>query len=205
MKLSQINKDSLEEDKQKKIDREIILQYQKSLLFSNTQKHSNYQISENGKVITDIINDGKACYCLCDQAIPKIGKIQFAFQILSGQTLRAGISMKDLPQKNNYINCFSSGNGYQIQIINELICQMKKVKLVPIIAKTRIRILQLSIKLMIQCQLKFLLKRNILNGVNTIILKQQFWKQIHHKNYTHAQVELIADLKLQRTYQFDEI
>ncbi|CAD8159221.1 unnamed protein product [Paramecium pentaurelia] len=108
LKLEEIYKNKLQEDKLKKFELE---EYQKSLTFSKTLKHNNCLLSDGGKVISEIINDGNSYYCFCNQAIPKTRKIQFAFQILSGSKFRFGIGLKDIVQKNNYMNCFQFGYG----------------------------------------------------------------------------------------------
>ncbi|CAD8100573.1 unnamed protein product [Paramecium primaurelia] len=90
-----------------------IQQYPKTLQFSNTHKHANCQISEGGKVVE--CSGGSWYYCLCEQAIPKTGKIVFAFQMISGQCFMVGIGFRDIIQKNNYIgNC---GVGYGSYLI----------------------------------------------------------------------------------------
>ncbi|CAD8213730.1 unnamed protein product [Paramecium pentaurelia] len=85
--------------------------YNKSLSFSNTYKHTNCQLSEGGKVVADTNNNGNSQYCLCEQAIPKTGKIQFAFQMISGSNFMVGIGFRDIMQKNNYQSCYSTGYG----------------------------------------------------------------------------------------------
>ncbi|CAD8117883.1 unnamed protein product [Paramecium primaurelia] len=110
-KLDQINKLKLEQEKLNKIQLEKIQLYNKSLSFSNTYKHGNCQISEGGKVVADTSNNGNYCFCLCEQAIPKTGKVQFAFQMISGSSFMVGIGFRDIMQKNNYQNCYNTGYG----------------------------------------------------------------------------------------------
>ncbi|CAD8195826.1 unnamed protein product [Paramecium pentaurelia] len=111
--LDQINQEKLQKEKQQKLELEKIQQYTKALLFSNTYKHSNFQISEGGKAVE--CNSGYY-YCLCEQAIPKTGKTIFAFQMLSGTQFFVGIGFRDIIQKNNYIN---AGVGYGSYLIND--------------------------------------------------------------------------------------
>ncbi|CAD8196230.1 unnamed protein product [Paramecium pentaurelia] len=115
-KLDQINKIKLEQEKLNKIQLEKIQLYNKSLSFSNTYKHTNCQLSEGGKVVAETSNNSYFCFCLCEQAIPKTGKIQFAFQMISGSYFMVGIGFRDIMQKNNYYNCYQTGYGtYLIQ------------------------------------------------------------------------------------------
>ncbi|CAD8172211.1 unnamed protein product [Paramecium pentaurelia] len=107
-KLDQINKIKLEQEKQNKIELEKIQQYNKSLSFSNTYKHNNCELSECTKLVAEVANNGYF-FCLCEQAIPKTGKIQFAFQILSGSYFHVGIGFRDIMQKNNYQDCYQTG------------------------------------------------------------------------------------------------
>ncbi|CAD8117173.1 unnamed protein product [Paramecium primaurelia] len=90
-----------------------IQQFSKTLIFSNTYKHSNCQVSEGGKVVE---SNGSYLSCLCDQAIPKTGKIQFAFQIINIGCCFVGIGYRDFLQKNNYQ---SYGNGGQYSISSD--------------------------------------------------------------------------------------
>ncbi|CAD8182632.1 unnamed protein product [Paramecium pentaurelia] len=91
-----------------------IQQYQKSLLFSNTNKHGSYQVSVGGKVLEC---NGGYCSCLSDQTIPKTVKIQFAFQMLNIPSYAfVGVGFRDLIQKNNY---FGYGNGGQYLISSD--------------------------------------------------------------------------------------
>ncbi|CAD8213046.1 unnamed protein product [Paramecium pentaurelia] len=108
-KLDQINKFKLEQEQQNKMELEKIQQYNKSLQFSNTYKHNSCQVSEGGKLVADVNNGSCSCYCLCEQAIPKTGKIQFAFQILSGSYFYVGIGFRDIMQKYNYQSCYQTG------------------------------------------------------------------------------------------------
>ncbi|CAD8117717.1 unnamed protein product [Paramecium primaurelia] len=113
-KLDQINKVKFEQEKQKKIELEKIQLYSKSLLFSNTYKHTNCQVSEGGKVVAEVSNNGWF-FCLCEQAIPKTGKIQFAFQMINGSTFMVGIGYREIMQKNNYHNCYKTGTYLIVQ------------------------------------------------------------------------------------------
>ncbi|CAD8175693.1 unnamed protein product [Paramecium pentaurelia] len=110
--LDQINQEKLQKEKQQKLELEKIQEYNKRLSFSNTYKSSICQISEFGKVVeSSSINN----YCLCEQAIPKIGKTMFAFQMLSGTSIRIGIGFRDIIQKNNYQNCGFGFGSYLIR------------------------------------------------------------------------------------------
>ncbi|CAD8083704.1 unnamed protein product [Paramecium primaurelia] len=109
-KLDQINKDKLEQDKFNKMQLEKIQLYQKSLSFSNAYKNGNCQVTEGGKVVADVGNSSWS-YCLCEQAIPKTGKIQFAFQILNGSAFMVGIGFREIMQKHNYYQCYQPGYG----------------------------------------------------------------------------------------------
>ncbi|CAD8129917.1 unnamed protein product [Paramecium sonneborni] len=109
-KLDQIEQIQLESEKQKKIELEEIRLFNKSLQFSNTYKHSSCQVSECGKLVAEVNNSGWY-YCLCEQSIPKTGKILFAFQILDGSYFHVGIGFREIMQKNNYINCYHPGCG----------------------------------------------------------------------------------------------
>ncbi|CAD8131230.1 unnamed protein product [Paramecium sonneborni] len=114
IKLDQIEKVKIEQEKQNKLELEKIQQYNKSLSFSNTYKHNNCSVSEAGKILE--CSGGNWIYCLCEQAIPKTGKIQFAFQIISGSSFMIGIGFREIMQKNNYLNCYQVGYGtYLIQ------------------------------------------------------------------------------------------
>ncbi|CAD8200212.1 unnamed protein product [Paramecium pentaurelia] len=92
-----------------------IQQYPKTLQFSNTYKGAGCQICEGGKVVEC---SSVWYYCLCEQAIPKTGKIVFAFQMISGSSFMVGIGFRDIIQKNNYSgNCgvgsyLIQNNGY---------------------------------------------------------------------------------------------
>ncbi|CAD8129223.1 unnamed protein product [Paramecium sonneborni] len=107
IKLDQIDKVKLEQEKQNKLELEKIQSYNKSLSFSNTYKNSNCSITEAGKVVAEVSNNGWY-YCLCEQAIPKTGKIQFAFQMISGSCM-VGIGFKEIMQTNNYSDCYETG------------------------------------------------------------------------------------------------
>ncbi|CAD8213864.1 unnamed protein product [Paramecium octaurelia] len=109
-KLDQINKVSLEQEKQIKMEIEKFQQYNKSLSFSNTYRHNNCQISEDAKVVAEVSNS-YWYYCLCEQAIPKTGKISFAFQLISGQHVMFGIGFREIMQKNGYKDCYKAGFG----------------------------------------------------------------------------------------------
>ncbi|CAD8129490.1 unnamed protein product [Paramecium sonneborni] len=108
-KLDQIEKVKIEQEKQNKLELEKIQQYYKSISFSNTYKHSNCSVSEAAKVVQ--FSGNSWIYCLCEQAIPKTGKIQFAFQMISGPSFMVGIGFREIMQKNNYLNCYSAGQG----------------------------------------------------------------------------------------------
>ncbi|CAD8186832.1 unnamed protein product [Paramecium pentaurelia] len=104
----QINQEKLQKEKQLKLDLEKIQQYPKTLQFSVTYKGVNCQVTEGGKVVE--CPGGSYYYCLCEQAIPKTGKILFAFQILSlTSSMFIGIGFRDIISKNNYQN---GGVGY---------------------------------------------------------------------------------------------
>ncbi|CAD8200206.1 unnamed protein product [Paramecium pentaurelia] len=108
-----INQEKLQKEKQFKLELEKIQQYPKTLQFSNTNKGANCQISEGGKVVE--CSGGGWYYCLCEQAIPKTGKIVFAFQMISGQHFNIGIGFRDIIQKNNYQNAGVGYGSYLIQ------------------------------------------------------------------------------------------
>ncbi|CAD8190140.1 unnamed protein product [Paramecium octaurelia] len=107
-KLDLFDKVKLEQENQIKMEIEKIRQYNKKLSFSNTHKHASCQVTEDGKVVAEVGNTGWH-YCLCEQAIPKTGRIQFAFQMISGQHFHVGIGFKDIMQKNHYLNCYQTG------------------------------------------------------------------------------------------------
>ncbi|CAD8194892.1 unnamed protein product [Paramecium octaurelia] len=110
-KLDQINNIKIEQENQLKMEIEKIQQYNKSLSFSNTYKHANCQVTESAKVVTEVGNSGWY-FCLCEQAIPKTGKIQFGFQMISGSWFMVGIGFREIMQKNNnYQNCYYTGYG----------------------------------------------------------------------------------------------
>ncbi|CAD8201386.1 unnamed protein product [Paramecium pentaurelia] len=109
-KLDQINKDTLEQEKIKKMELEKIQQYNKSLTFSNTYKHNNCSVSEGGKLVAEVGNN-HWCFCVCEQAIPKTGKIQYAFQILCEQELFVGIGFRDIMKQKNFYDCCNVGDG----------------------------------------------------------------------------------------------
>ncbi|CAD8214212.1 unnamed protein product [Paramecium pentaurelia] len=110
--IDMINQEKLQKEKQLKLELEKIQQYPETLQFSNTYKHATFQISEGGKVAE--CSSGNWQYCLCEQAIPKTGKIVFAFQMISGQYFMVGIGFRDIIQKNNYTN---AGVGYGSYLI----------------------------------------------------------------------------------------
>ncbi|CAD8112292.1 unnamed protein product [Paramecium primaurelia] len=116
-KFDQINKDNLEQEKIKKMELEKIQQYNKSLTFSNTNKHNYCSVSEGGKLVAEVGND-HWCFCVCEQAIPKTGKIQYAFQIICEQQLFVGIGFRDIMKQKNFYDCYNVGtyliqeNGY---------------------------------------------------------------------------------------------
>ncbi|CAD8192437.1 unnamed protein product [Paramecium pentaurelia] len=87
-KPDQINKVNLEQEKQNKIELK--------------------KVSEGGKVVADTNNSGW-CFCFCEQVIPKTGKIQFAFQILSGSYFMVGIGFRGIMRENPYLNCYQTG------------------------------------------------------------------------------------------------
>ncbi|CAK70831.1 unnamed protein product (macronuclear) [Paramecium tetraurelia] len=105
--LDQINQENVQKEIQLKLELEKIKQYPKILVFSNTYKHPNCQVSEGGKVVENISSSW--LYCLCEQAIPKNGKTLFAFQMISGTYFNVGIGFRDIIQKNNYD--LEVGNG----------------------------------------------------------------------------------------------
>ncbi|CAD8214056.1 unnamed protein product [Paramecium octaurelia] len=116
-KLDQIHKDKLEQEKINKMELDKIQQYNKTLTFSNTYKHSECQVSEAAKLVSSV---GNSCYyfCVCEQAIPKTGKIQFTFQILTGSQWFVGIGFRDIMQKNNFYDCYHAGYGTYL-ILND--------------------------------------------------------------------------------------
>ncbi|CAD8127779.1 unnamed protein product [Paramecium sonneborni] len=85
-----------------------IQQYNKNLTFSNTYKHTNCQVTQGGKLVAEVANS-HYCFCVCEQPIPKAGKIQFTFQILTGSDFFVGIGFKDIMQQKNYYDCNNSG------------------------------------------------------------------------------------------------
>ncbi|CAD8186834.1 unnamed protein product [Paramecium pentaurelia] len=91
------------------LNQQQIQQYPKTLQFSVTYKGVNCQVTEGGKVV-ESTGSSSYYYCLCEQAIPKTGKILFAFQILSlTSSMFIGIGFRDIISKNNYQN---GGVGY---------------------------------------------------------------------------------------------
>ncbi|CAK80506.1 unnamed protein product (macronuclear) [Paramecium tetraurelia] len=118
MKLDQINQVKSEQEKYSKMEIEKIQQFKKSLSFSNNYKSANCQVSEDAKIVAEVVNDGYWYYCLCEQAIPKTGKIQFAFQIISGQGFMVGIGFREIMQRNNYKSCYYTGFGTYL-ILND--------------------------------------------------------------------------------------
>ncbi|CAD8117198.1 unnamed protein product [Paramecium primaurelia] len=109
----QINKENLELKNQIKVKDEDFQelktkssQQQKLLTFSQTHKHSNCQVTQNGKTV----QNGK--YCLCDQVIPKNGFTLFAFKIIElSSRCFIGIGMREIIQKNNYDGDVTYGYG----------------------------------------------------------------------------------------------
>ncbi|CAD8160139.1 unnamed protein product [Paramecium octaurelia] len=99
----------LEQEKQNRIELEKIQQYNESLQFSNTYKSGNCQVTEGAKLVAEVSNSGSWYFCLFEQAIPKTGKIQFAFQILNGSYFMVGIGFREIIQKNNYVSCYQTG------------------------------------------------------------------------------------------------
>ncbi|CAD8084267.1 unnamed protein product [Paramecium primaurelia] len=98
------------------LNQQQIQQYQKTLQFSVTYKGQNCQVTEGGKVVECPGSNGRY-YCLCEQAIPKTGKILFAFQILSlTSSMFIGIGFRDIIQKNNYQY---TGLGYGSYMISQ--------------------------------------------------------------------------------------
>ncbi|CAD8214052.1 unnamed protein product [Paramecium octaurelia] len=91
-KLDQIHKDKLEQEK------------------INKMELDKCQISEAGKLVTNVGNS-YYYFCVCEQAIPKTGKIQFTFQILTGSEWFVGIGFRDIMQKNNFYDCHHDGYG----------------------------------------------------------------------------------------------
>ncbi|CAD8190237.1 unnamed protein product [Paramecium pentaurelia] len=120
-KLEQINKVKLEQEKLNKnrIRKSIFIinllnyiqiqLFSKSLSFSDTYRHNYCQLSVDGKVLADTSNNGYHYYCHCEQAIPKTGKTQFAFQMISGSYVMVGIGFREIMQKNNYTSCYQTG------------------------------------------------------------------------------------------------
>ncbi|CAD8166298.1 unnamed protein product [Paramecium pentaurelia] len=174
-KLDQINKDKLEQEKLYEMELKKIQLYQKSLSFSNAYKNGNCQVTEGGKVVADVGNSSWS-YCLCEQAIPKTGKIQFAFQILNGSAFMVGIGFREI---------------IAINLVMEHIQQ--KIIVLFFLIITKIYFLKNShfnLQIMRQQQSKYVLKINTLNGVDIIIHNQYLFSQIqiHHKNYIHVWV-----------------
>ncbi|CAD8109499.1 unnamed protein product [Paramecium primaurelia] len=83
--------------------------YNQLLTFSNTYKHSNCQVTQNGKVSEN--NSGNWYCCMCDQMIPKNGVIQFAFKIIEVTCIMIGIGFRDIAESKGYYNCFGIGGG----------------------------------------------------------------------------------------------
>ncbi|CAD8214119.1 unnamed protein product [Paramecium octaurelia] len=131
----QINQEILEKEKQSKLELEQIKQYPITLLFSNTYKGANCQVTEGGKVVE--YSGDSQFYCLCEQAIPKNGKTLFAFKMISGTNFRVGIGFRDIIQKNNYQN---SGVGYGSYLIHI----QQSIDILKEITKKKNQILQLS-------------------------------------------------------------
>ncbi|CAD8187231.1 unnamed protein product [Paramecium octaurelia] len=111
--LDQINQDKLEKESIQKLELIKMYEYSGQLIFSNTWKGGNCQVSEGGKVFEN--NNNVNQYCLCEQVIPNTGKILFAFQMLSGSNFLVGIGFKDIISKNNYC---SAGVGYGSYLIS---------------------------------------------------------------------------------------
>ncbi|CAD8215485.1 unnamed protein product [Paramecium octaurelia] len=109
-KLDQIHKDKLEQEKINKMELDKIHQYNKTLTFSNTYKHSECQVSEAAKLVSNG-EKSRYCFCVCEQAIPKTGKIQFTFQILAGSRWFVGIGFRDIMKKNYFYDCDNYGYG----------------------------------------------------------------------------------------------
>ncbi|CAD8215407.1 unnamed protein product [Paramecium octaurelia] len=84
-------------------------QLSKYLTFSTTYKHNTCSVTQNGKVIEN--NSGFWYCCMCDQMIPKNGKIQFAFKIIELSYLMIGIGFRDIVQSKNYDHCYSIDGG----------------------------------------------------------------------------------------------
>ncbi|CAD8175728.1 unnamed protein product [Paramecium pentaurelia] len=77
-------------------------------LSQNEKNKINWnQKNEGGKVVE--ISNTSWCFCLCEQAIPKTGKIQFAFQMISGSSFIVEIGFREIMQKNNYYDCNKTG------------------------------------------------------------------------------------------------
>ncbi|CAD8173422.1 unnamed protein product [Paramecium octaurelia] len=85
-------------------------QYPQSLTFSQSFKHNNCQISQNGRVVFETANSSWYC-CICDQMIPKHGLVKFAFKILDNNQVMLGIGFRDIIQKYNYQNASQIGRG----------------------------------------------------------------------------------------------
>ncbi|CAD8166282.1 unnamed protein product [Paramecium pentaurelia] len=81
-------------------------QQQMQLTFSQTNKHSTCQVTQNGKMV----QNGK--YCLCDKVIPKNGVTLFAFKMIElSDRCYIGIGMREIIQKNNYEGNVTYGQG----------------------------------------------------------------------------------------------
>ncbi|CAD8130079.1 unnamed protein product [Paramecium sonneborni] len=81
-----------------------------SLTFSETYKHSDCQVSQNGKLF---YNKGLFYSCLCDQAIPNQGIVRFGYliqDIVTNQTM-VGIGAREIISKSGYTNIQNSGKG----------------------------------------------------------------------------------------------
>ncbi|CAD8167813.1 unnamed protein product [Paramecium pentaurelia] len=91
---------------------QILDQYPSNLTFSQSFKHNNCQISQNGKVVFGTTKNKGWCCCICDQMIPKLGSVKMAFKILDGcDDIMVGIGFKDIIQKSNYQDAYRIGKG----------------------------------------------------------------------------------------------
>ncbi|CAD8129553.1 unnamed protein product [Paramecium sonneborni] len=72
-----------------------------NLTFSFYYKHNDILISNNGKIVDN--GDGVWGYCMCEQVIPKTGKILFAFEILRiDHWCEVGIGFREMIKQHGY-------------------------------------------------------------------------------------------------------
>ncbi|CAD8118920.1 unnamed protein product [Paramecium primaurelia] len=86
-----------------------------NLTFSTDYKHDKMNIDENGKH-AEMSGDDSG-YCICEQMIPKIGKIRFAFEILRiDGWCEVGIGFREMIKQNEYEG---EGQGYGSYLLQD--------------------------------------------------------------------------------------